>query len=732
MTDSLATDHDQPSRDGGLGGVLDGVAEGILLFGADDRLMLCNAMARDFFAPADKAMTLGTDFAEFTRALAETGAVDLDGQSAEAWAQARLDAHRNADGPFEQRLADGRWLRVSESATGDGGMLTVCSDITAQKQREHALLEGEKHYQQLNEIGVALSSEKNVDRLLEMILLEAKGIANADGGTIYLYIQVEEQDRAPADQRIDHRSGGDRRCGHERRGGEHAQRGAAGDAPLDRSGRRLDVDRRQHPDALKFAIMRNDTLDIAMGGTTGKEIPIPPLRIYDPITGEGNYRNVATVAALTGKTVNIPDAYTSEEFDFSGTKAFDEKNNYRSKSFLTIPMKNKQDEVIGILQLINARDRKTGETIAFDPEQRKVIESLASQAAVALDNQMLIEGQRELLDSFIQLIASAIDEKSPYTGGHCARVPVLTEMLADAASAAAEGPFKHFHLNDEEMYELHIAGWMHDCGKVTTPEYVVDKSTKLETIYDRIETVRTRFEVLKRDAEVRNLVELGRKGVDRKKRAAEFRNEIKQLEADRAFLEEANIGGEFMDDDKKERVRRIAKLRWRGPDGEEQDFLSDDEVYNLCIGRGTLTNEERKIINNHIVVTIEMLEKLPFPKGLKRVPEYAGGHHEKMDGTGYPRGLTREQMSTPARMMAIADIFEALTAADRPYKKAKTLSESMAIMARMRDGNHIDPDLFELFVEAGVYLKYAEKFLAPEQIDEVDDDALLRRAPESS
>jgi len=302
---------------------------------------------------------------------------------------------------------------------------------------------------------------------------------------------------------------------------------------------------------------------------------------------------------------------------------------------------------------------------------------------------------------------------------------VLTEMLAEAACGATDGPFKGFHLDAEEKYELHIAGWMHDCGKVTTPEYIVDKATKLETIYDRIGTVRTRFEILKRDAEIACLRDIAENGADREAREEEYRAQLVQFEDDLEFLEAANVGGEFMDDDKKDRVKRIAKLRWRGPDGVERDFLDDNEVYNLCIGRGTLTAEERQIINDHMVVTISMLEKLPFPKGLTRVPEYAGGHHEKMDGTGYPRGLTREQMSIPARMMAIADIFEALTASDRPYKKAKSLSESVKIMSFMVKDQHIDPDLFELFLQSGVYFDYASEFLNDEQIDEVDVAAYL-------
>ncbi len=591
-------------------------------------------------------------------------------------------------------------------------------------KRNRRPLDREQLFKRLTEIGIALSAEKNIDRLLETILVEAKRIANADGGTIYLYEDSGDKPVHIDGLGIDRRSGGHRRDTHMRR---DDVRDGSDAAPASGDRRRDRTDRRAPTGRLKFAIVRNDSLGIAMGGTTGQEIPFPPLVLHDHATGESNIRNVAGLAALTGETVNIPDAYADEEFDFSGAKAFDEANDYRSISFLTIPMKNKAGEVIGVLQLINAHDEETGEICPFEPEYQQLIEALASQAAVSLDNQLLIDGQRVLLDSFIQLIASAIDKKSPYTGGHCERVPVLTEMLAAAACVQTDGPFKGFHLDADEKYELHIAGWMHDCGKVTTPEYIVDKATKLETIYDRIETIKTRFEVLKRDTEIACLTDIAENGADRAARESEYRAQIARIEDDCAYLETANVGGEFMDDDKKDRVKRIAKLRWRGFDGVERDFLDDNEVDNLCIGRGTLTAEERQIINDHIVVTISMLGKLPFPKGLTRVPEYAGGHHEKMDGTGYPRGLTREQMSIPARMMAIADIFEALTAADRPYKNAKTLSASMGIMARMCEENHIDRELFELFVDAGVYRQYADRFLLPEQIDEIDHDALLGR-----
>jgi response regulator RpfG family c-di-GMP phosphodiesterase len=344
---------------------------------------------------------------------------------------------------------------------------------------------------------------------------------------------------------------------------------------------------------------------------------------------------------------------------------------------------------------------------------------LSSQAAVASDNQMLIAAQRELLESFIKLIASAIDAKSPYTGGHCQRVPVITEMLADAACEAEDGPYKEFSLTAEEKYELSIAAWLHDCGKVTTPEYVVDKATKLETIYDRVDTVRVRFEVARRDAEIDYLRALQGDEVDAAALKADYEARMARLEDDQAFLEVANIGGEFMSEDHQARIHEIAAMTWEN-NGNTEPFLSENEVYNLCIARGTLTAEEREVINNHIVMTVEMLEQLPFPKHLRKVPEYAGGHHEKMDGTGYPKGLTADEMSLPARMMAIADIFEALTASDRPYKKAKTVSESLKIMGFMVKDAHIDPDLFRLFLQADIPRAYAEANLLPDQVDSWD------------
>ena len=518
----------------------------------------------------------------------------------------------------------------------------------------------------LNEIGVALSSEKDNQRLLELILNGAKQLTHADGGSLYTVNENNE---------------------------------------------------------LVFEIVTTDSLNIYMGGSSDKKIQFEPLPLY--IDGKPNDSMVVTQAVLTEQTINIADAYHVEGYDFSGTRRFDKKTGYRTTSILTIPMKNHKAEIIGVLQLINALDEKTAKVIPFAREDQQLAESLASQAAVTLTNKRLIDEQKALFEAFIKLIATAIDEKSPYTGGHCKRLPELTMMIADACDKESDGALAEFSMEEKDRYELMIAGWLHDCGKVTTPEYVIDKATKLQTIYDRIHTVDARFEILKRDAEITCLKQQldARKNNDNAlfenaKKAYEQR--LTQLKNDRAFIVKSNAGGEFMTPEDQQRIRDMASCSWTDMQGNLQNFLTDDEVKNLTISKGTLTEEERQIINNHIVVTIKMLAQLPFPKHLKNVPEYAGGHHEHMDGKGYPNGLTREQMSWQARMMGIADIFEALTARDRPYKDGKKLSECLKILGYMKQDQHIDPDIFDVFVRRKVYLQYAREFLPDEQIDEVD------------
>ena len=549
------------------------------------------------------------------------------------------------------------------------------SQLASDAAQTNAIL---SRLEELNTIGIALSSERDTNRLLENILIAAKRITNADAGTLYLL--------DPAQQ------------------------------------------------ALKFEIIRTASLGIAMGGTTGVPITFYPIQLYDA-AGKANDNMVVAHAALSGLSVNIPDAYMAEGYDFSGTKSFDSKIGYRSTSLMAVPMRNHQNELIGVLQLINAQDRNNGNIVAFTQQDQSLLESLASQAAIALTNHLLIQQMESLFESFISLINTAIDEKSAYTGGHCERVPMLTMMLAEAVNRTTVGPLKDFVMTEKDRYELKIAGLLHDCGKITTPVHVVDKSTKLETIFDRIHLIDTRFEVLKRDAEIAMLRAQSNPSLPTSGGAAllaEYTAHLHQLDEDREFLHHCNIGSEKMDTAHQERVRNIAAYKLRDSAGAEIDFLNADEIENLTIRAGTLTEAERQIINHHINSTINMLESLPWPRHLQKVPEYAGGHHERMDGKGYPRGLTREQMSVQARVMGIADIFEALTAKDRPYKRGKTLTESLHILGKFKENGHIDPDLFDVFVREKVYLEYAQQFMDQEQIDRVDESQIpgYRRSPD--
>ncbi|MEO5376928.1 MAG: GAF domain-containing protein [Magnetococcus sp. DMHC-6] len=582
--------------------------------------------------------------------------------------------------------------------------------------RTRDLIRTQKELKKLVDLGVSLAEERDIDTLLENILMGGKALTYADAGTLYL---------------------------------------------------------RTKENTLKFVIVRTDSLGIALGGAGKKSVQMPTVPLFRADTGEPNHLNIASHAANTGKTVVIEDAYDSQSFDFSGVRQFDKKTGYRSRSFLTVPLKPRQGKVIGVLQLINAMDPQTGQVIPFDPELVTFVEALAAQAAMTLDNQMLLKAQKDLFDSFIRLIAAAIDAKSPYTGGHCERVPELARLLALAVCDVDQGPFADFKMTEEGMDEMRIAAWLHDCGKVTTPEYVVDKATKLENIYNRIHEIRMRFEVLYRDAEIDYLNKCMVDPDAQERLAEELKAYHHTLQEEFAFIARCNVGGEFMQKADKERIQEISKRIWirhfddrlglsyaelkrkgttmhTGFDVEQlltdksehiipreadtkirdakmgikmptpEHLYNMGEIYNLCIERGTLTPEERYKINEHVIQTINMLENLPFPEGLGRVAEFAGAHHETMVGSGYPRKLIRDEMSVPARIMAIADVFEALTASDRPYKETKTLSQAIKIMSFMKKDKHIDADLFEIFLKHGVYLKYAEMYLEPKQIDVVD------------
>ncbi len=514
----------------------------------------------------------------------------------------------------------------------------------------------------INRIGTALSAEKDTERLLKIIFRGAKNITNADGGVLYTV-------------------------------GENQQ--------------------------LRLVAVEIDSLDAAAVAVVDRRISL-----YD----KGVKPNLSTATAysvLNGMTVNIPDIYEDKGFDFSWHREFDRKAGYRSQSFLCVPLRDHEDEGIGVLMLVNAQDREKGSIVAFSEEDQRVVETLASQGAVAMTKNKLLEDFKRLFDALTELIATAIDEKSDYTGDHCRRVPDLAMMLAEAVNRTDEGACKDRTFSDEELYELRVAALLHDCGKVTTPVHIIDKSKRLETIFDRMELVDTRFEVLKRDAQLAFLRKRmsALKGEDEdvlSRIEQDVRERLLEIDTDREFLRSCNQGPEFVTEAMQERIREIAgKHRWAHGRGGAEPCLTEDEVRNLSVSKGTLTPAEREQIEYHVTATVKMLEGLPYPKSLRKVPQIVGTHHERIDGRGYPRGLTGDEIPLQGRILAIADVFEALTAKGRPYKNPNTLMEALRILGFMRQEGHIDPELFHVFLHEKVYMRYAEEFLDPEQMDEI-------------
>ncbi|MBI3794800.1 MAG: GAF domain-containing protein [Nitrospinae bacterium] len=529
-----------------------------------------------------------------------------------------------------------------------------------QSEIKNYALQTSAEINRLSEIGIALSSEHDLDKLLEMIVDEARRFSNADAGTLYL----------------------------------------------------LDGDK------LHFKILQNDTFKVRMGGTSGNEIKLPPVPMAKT--------NVSAFCALTGETVNIPDVYHAEGFDFTGPRKYDEATGYRSKSMLVVPMTNQDKEIIGVLQLLNAKDIKVGEVIAFGDEFVALTKSLASQAAVAVTNARLLRDMENLFDSFVTVMATAIDERSPYTSGHIKKVAELGIMMCETLNEINEGKhpdlkltnpdkFKGVSYSKDQLKEMKIAGWMHDIGKITTPVHVVDKATKLETITDRIALVTQRFhtimEMHRAEWQARKVAIL-EQGESREGLATEeaaFNEQIAKLKDDLAFITSTNKGGEFMDDGKVARIKEIASRKFVR-DGLEQNYLTEDEALNLCIRKGTLLDSERKIMQDHIVVTIKMLEKIPFTKKLANVTKFAGSHHECLDGTGYPKNLKGDEIPLEGRLLSLVDFYEALTASDRPYKKPMPIKKAFEILQMEAEHNKLDKDLLELFVKAGIHEKFIKKY----------------------
>lgn len=512
----------------------------------------------------------------------------------------------------------------------------------------------------LIEIGRALSSERDTNKLLEKILFSAKLLTHADGGSLYTVFQNK----------------------------------------------------------LHFEILTSDSLNYHLGGTSSTPTNLPDIPLF---LEKGVYNESTIVAHAVNykKVVNIKDAYHETGFDFSGPRKFDEAHGYRTKSVLAVPIQNHEGDVIGVLQLINSLDPKTNQIKPFTEEDQFLAECFASQAGIAITNQRLILELKNLFNSFIKVISRTVDEKSPSTGNHSRRVSILAVMLAKAIS---EEGLKSF--SPEDIEELKTAALLHDCGKITTPVHVQEKHTKLETIFDREELISTRFEVLKKEEEKKNLEKklkwyqekFSNSSNDHFKEIdEELEKKLSSLCFEEEFIRKCNHSFNITPE-KAQEISKIASKVWKYRN-EIVPLLNSDEVENLSLPYGTLTDKERKIIENHVVLTIQMLSEVPFPKNLKNVPAIAGAHHERVDGKGYPNNLTKDQMLIQARILAIADVFEALSAPDRPYKEPLKLSIIYKILKEKAETGHLDPDLVAIFLNKNVGLKYAEEHLAPEQID---------------
>ncbi len=525
------------------------------------------------------------------------------------------------------------------------------------------------HIKKLTEIGLALSGEKDINRLLEMIVDEARKLSHADAGTLYI----------------------------------------------------LDNEKK----ALRFEIIQNDSMNIRQGGVSGRDTEgMPDVPLYDG-SGRPNHTNVSSYVALTGEQVNIADVYQASDFNFSGTRKYDVATGYRSQSMLVIPLRNHEDSIIGVLQLLNATDPETGEVIPFLADSVDLVASLASQAAIAITNAQLIENLKNLFYAFIKSIATAIDDKSPFTGGHIARVVTLTMDIAEAINQNEVGRLKDIEFSADEMEELRLAAWMHDVGKITTPEYIVSKTNKLEGVFDRIELIETRFSLIRQTLEadfLRRKIDIlqsekteTEKTWEIKKTQDVLEQEKTVLKTDLELLQTINTNKTLADEKTAPRVKEIA-ARTYTIDNRSYPYLSDHETACLSIIRGNLLPEERQIMEHHAEMTSKITNELPFPHRLAHVPQYASSHHEKLDGSGYPRGLSGDEIPIQARIIAIADVFEALTARDRPYKAPMNISQALKILGFMEKDGHIDPDIYALFMNEKIYQKYSEKELNPEQM----------------
>ena len=484
----------------------------------------------------------------------------------------------------------------------------------------------------LLDIGIALTAEKDYNKLLEKIITEARNITNADGGTLYLL--------------------------------EH--------------------------DELHYKILQTKSMNLYRG-MDGEKIDIPPVEMV--------HSNVSAYCAITKQVVNIPDVYHSELFDFSGPKQFDEATGYVTKSILVIPLINRGDNVIGVLQLINSLD-ENNEPVPFEKHIEIIVASLASQAGIAIENMRYVEEIKHFFESFVQVMATAIDERTPYNASHSKNIARLIDKFANYLNSRKEGIYEDVFFDTDKIDELVTTAWLHDIGKIAVPIEVLDKPTRLGEQADRL---MLRLDLIEARVKLNYLEKansLSPDDRDKKYLENQWRKEHQYLKEARAFIAEVNRPSTFIDEKKLKKLNEIKNKKF---DGIHEEIITDQEMENLCVRNGTLTEQERTLIENHVRVTERILSKMTFPDHLKHVPDWAAKHHEFLDGSGYCKGCGKKSLPLEVRMLTILDIYDALTAVDRPYKAGMDKEKAFLILERMADEGKLDKELVSLFIESRIW-----------------------------
>ncbi|MEM0955945.1 MAG: HD domain-containing phosphohydrolase, partial [Pseudomonadota bacterium] len=559
-----------------------------------------------------------------------------------------------------------------------------------------ATLENRRKLDLVTRAGVSFTRERDIANILEITLNTARKLTNSDGGTIYMLHEEFADD--PIDPgKLSHRE-------------------------------------------LRFVALQNETMNTFLKGDDINVMPPVPL----DIDGKPNLANVSAYCANTREMLNFDDVYHAEGFAFEGTRAYDEANHYRSQSMLVIPLEDHENNVIGVLQLINRREND-GEISKYDEQDIELVQSVSFPAAASITTQRLIDEQATLFNAFVTVLAEGLGEKSPHTYNHIRRVAALGEALSESLHNWDEGLYQDIRFDKDDMDEMRLAGWLHDIGKITTPEHIVSKQVKLQFVMDRFEMVAERFSSRLKDLRITALerkLEAQQAGADTAAMEAidaDYEKQAQALEEKLQRLFKANRGGEFVTDEAKALINELAaepvKRHFKADvvidhgyplvksveaTDEPGSLIDDWEAENLLIERGTLNQGERDAINLHADRSWRWLMALPFPRKQKRLPLYAGAHHEHLNGTGYPNGIDGKDMPIQSRILAIADIYEALVANDRPYKEPMRLSVAMDILGKMVKEHKLDGELMRIFLLSGDYMKFAEEHLDPAQIDEVD------------